>query len=135
MTGSAMVAMSMGVTVIGVAMVLVGAASMVATVMLWRSASVDSEVLAPLEVMADRRFARADDADRAGILDGVRPEGAEAPVLTTAAVALMREPASEPERPFKDPFPHDDDAVDIVPAAPPVIDPLLRRNTRERKSR
>lgn len=135
MTGSATLAMSMGVTLIGAAMVLVGIASMVATVLLWRSAAVDSEVLAPLEVMADRRFARADDADRAGILDNVRPEGAEAPVLAMAPVALMREPVSEPERPFKDPFPHDDDAVDIVPAAPPVIDPLLRRNNRERKPR
>jgi hypothetical protein len=34
----------------------------------------------------------------------------------------MREPISEPEKPFQDPFPHDDDAVDVLPS---IIDPLL----------
>ncbi len=64
------------VTGIGVVLVAVGFLLVVVTVRLWRAAAVDPEVLAPLEMMASRRFTRADDEARGRILDEVRHPGA-----------------------------------------------------------
>lgn len=125
--------MNMPVTIVGTVMVGLGCVLLITTVMLWRSAAEDPEVLAPLEVMADRKFAKADDRDRTELLNAVRPDGAEAPLLSSSFQTLARQPVSEPVRPFRDPFPHDDDAVDVIPVAPPIIDPLLRNNDTERK--
>jgi hypothetical protein len=41
---------------------------------------------------------------------------------------LAREPISEPQRPYRDPFNHADDAVDVVENTVPIIDPLLNIN-------
>jgi hypothetical protein len=99
-----------------------GLALLVATLAFWRSAIEDPAVLAPLEIMADRSFARADQAKRTEMLNGVRTDGAEPIIHHVAPATLMREPISEPEKPFHDPYPHDDDAVDVLPS---IIDPLL----------
>lgn len=126
-----LVATNMVVNVIGGGLIVLGLVLVVVTVAFWRSAVDDPAVLAPLEVMGDRRFARADDGRRVEILNSVRPDGAERVSEHIAPPVLVREPASEPERPFRDPFPHDDDAIDVVerprPVVPDIIDPLLNQ--------
>ncbi len=122
-------ASSLLVNVIGVGLVVIGVVLIFVTVAFWRSAVEDPDVLAPLEVMGDRRFARADDERRIEYLNDARPAGAETVSASAAPPVLVREPVSEPVRPFRDPFPHDDDAVDVVdrprPVVPDIIDPLL----------
>lgn len=122
-----LLASRVSVNLLGAGLVVLGLVLLVVTLLFWRSAVEDPEVLAPLEVMADRSYARADDAKRLALLNQVRPEGAEPVVHHAAPPVLTREPLSEPERPFDDPFDHSDDAVDIV-AAPSIIDPLLNQN-------
>ncbi|MEY4010657.1 MAG: hypothetical protein RLZZ93_1350 [Actinomycetota bacterium] len=75
MSPTALVASDMAVNALSVAMILTGVVLFVVTVRFWRSAGEDPEVLAPLEVMGDRRFARAGEEERLGILNSVRPEG------------------------------------------------------------
>jgi len=125
------VAANMTLHLVGVGLVVLGLVLLVTTIVLWRGAVADPEVLAPLEVMADRRFGRADNAERMAILNTVRQEGSELVDMSHDAVALFREPLSEPVRPWRDPYPHDDDAVDIVPMVPAVIDPLLKNNRKD----
>jgi len=125
------VAANMTLHLVGAGLVVLGLVLLVTTVVLWRGAVADPEVLAPLEVMADRRFGRADSVERVAILNTVRKEGSELVDMSLDAVALFREPLSEPNRPWRDPYPHDDDAVDIVPMAPSVIDPLLKNNRKD----
>lgn len=108
-------------------MVLLGVVLFVVTVMLWRGAVNDPAVLAPLEIMADRRFARADDEARHGMLDEHRGTAPDVTMEEIESAVLFREPVMEPDRPWVDPFPHDDDAVDIVKSETNVIDPLLRQ--------
>ena len=112
----------LSVNLIGGGLVVLGLALLVATLAFWRSAIEDPAVLAPLEIMADRSFARADQAKRTEMLNEVRTDGAEPIINHVVPAVLMREPISEPEKPFRDPFPHDDDAVDVLPS---IIDPLL----------
>jgi hypothetical protein len=128
MSPEVVIASNMTVNIIGFGLIVLGVVLLIATLAFWRAAVEDPEVLAPLEVMADRRYARADELVRAEMLNQVRPDGAEAiePQVATPSV-LTREPLSEPERPFRDPYPHDDDAVDIVPS---VIDPLLNQRNK-----
>lgn len=125
------VAANMSLHLLGVGLVVLGVVLMITTIVLWRGAVADPEVLAPLEVMADRKFGRADNVERVAILNTVRQEGAELVDVSHDAMALFREPISEPIRPWRDPYPHDDDAVDIVPLAPAVIDPLLKNNRKD----
>jgi hypothetical protein len=125
------VAANMTLHLVGAGLVVLGLVLLVTTIVLWRGAVADPEVLAPLEVMADRRFGRADNAERMAILNTVRQEGSELVDMSHDAVALFREPLSEPVRPWRDPYPHDDDAVDIVPMVPAVIDPLLKNNRKD----
>lgn len=66
-------ASNFSVNLIGGGLVVLGVALLVATLAFWRAATEDPEVLAPLEVMADRRFARADHERRAALLNSVRP--------------------------------------------------------------
>jgi hypothetical protein len=117
-----LIASKLSVNLIGGGLVLLGLVLLVATLAFWRSAIEDPAVLAPLEIMADRSFARADQAKRTEMLNGVRTDGAEPIIHHVAPATLMREPISEPEKPFHDPYPHDDDAVDVLPS---IIDPLL----------
>lgn len=129
MRSPSMFAADLTVNAVALGMVVLGAALFLVTLRFWRSAGEDPAVLAPLEVMSDRRFARADDDGRTAILNEVRPDGAEHPAEIVAPSVLDHEPA-EQERPFRDTFDHTDDAVDVVdePAAvPQVIDPLLSR--------
>jgi hypothetical protein len=115
-------ASKLSVNLIGGGLVILGIVLLIATLAFWRSAIGDPEVLAPLEIMADRAFARAGQAKRTEMLNEVRTDGAEPIIHHVAPAVLMREPISEPEKPFRDPFPHDDDAVDVLPS---IIDPLL----------
>jgi hypothetical protein len=115
-------ASKLSVNLIGGGLVILGIVLLVATLAFWRSAIEDPEVLAPLEIMADRAFARAGQAKRTEMLNEVRTDGAEPIIHHVAPAVLMREPISEPVKPFRDPFPHDDDAVDVLPS---IIDPLL----------
>ena len=117
-----LLASKLSVNLIGGGLVLLGLVLLVATLAFWRAAIEDPAVLAPLEIMADRSFARADKAKRTEMLNGVRTDGAEPIIHHVAPDTLMREPISEPEKPFHDPYPHDDDAVDVLPS---IIDPLL----------
>ena len=132
---SSLVASSVVVNIIGGGLVVLGLVLVIVTLSFWRSAVEDPEVLAPLEVMGDRRFARADHERRVEILNKVRPAGEQPVVTSQAPPVLVREPASEPERPFRDPFPHDDDAIDVVerprPVVPDIIDPLLNQRRAE----
>jgi len=125
------VASSMSVNVLGIGLIVLGLVLLVVTLAFWRSAVEDPEVLAPLEVMADRSFARADETKRLALLNQVRPDGAEPVVHHVAPPVLVREPLSEPERPFRDPFDHADDAVDVVPQTTSIIDPLLNQTHEE----
>ena len=128
MTIGLLLASNVSVNLIGGGLVLLGFALMFATLAFWRSAIEDPEVLAPLEVMADRSFARADEDKRQELLNRFRPEGADLILDHVAPAVLLREPQSEPEKPFRDNFPHDDDAVDVLP---PIIDPLLSQHNSE----
>lgn len=119
---------SMGINLIGGGLILLGLVLLIVTLSFWNSAVEDPEVLAPLEVMADRRFARADDTHRLAMLNNVRPEGADPIVHHVAPSMLSREPASEPVRPYRDPFNHADDAVEVVANTNLIIDPLLNNN-------
>ena len=125
------VASQMTVNLLGGGLVVLGLVLLVVTLVFWRSAVDDPEVLAPLEVMADRAYARADDSKRLALLNQVRADGAEPIVHHAAPAVLAREPLSEPGRPFRDPFDHSDDAVDVVPTSPSIIDPLLNHNNTE----
>lgn len=119
---AALLATDAMVNILGVGLIALGLVLLVITISFWKSAVEDNSVLAPLEVMADRRFARANDSRRLAMLNKVRPEGAEPVTQLASPPVLLREPVSEPAKPFHDPFPHDDDAVDVVPS---TIDPLL----------
>lgn len=126
-----LVASSMSVNVLGAGLVVLGLVLLAVTLRFWQSAEEDPEVLAPLEVMADRSYARADDTKRLALLNQVRPAGAEPIVHHIAPDVLAREPLSEPVRPFRDPYDHSDDAVDIVSTSPTIIDPLLNQTQEE----
>lgn len=117
-----LLASKLSVNLIGGGLVVLGLALLTATLAFWRSAIEDPAVLAPLEIMADRSFARANEVKRTEMLNDVRTDGAEPIIHHVAPAVLMREPISEPEKPFHDPYPHDDDAVDVLPS---IIDPLL----------
>ncbi len=126
-----LLASSMSVNALGVGLIVLGLVLLFVTLGFWRGAVEDPEVLAPLEVMADRSFARADETKRLALLNQVRPEGAEPVVHHAAPPVLAREPLSEPVRPFRDPYDHSDDAVDVVAAPTSVIDPLLNQQQEE----
>jgi hypothetical protein len=128
MSSLAVFSSSVGINLIGGGLILVGIVLMGVTLSFWKAAVEDPEVLAPLEVMADRRFARADDTYRLALLNSVRPAGADPVVHHVSPAMLAREPISEPQRPYRDPFNHTDDAVDVVENTVPIIDPLLNIN-------
>lgn len=122
------IASSVSINILGGALIVLGFALLLITLSFWKSAIEDPEVLAPLEVMADRKYARADDSRRLAMLNMVRPEGADPVVHHAVPTMLVREPVSEPERPYRDPYNHADDAVEVVKNPMSVIDPLLNNN-------
>lgn len=71
------VAGSFTVDLIGAVLVVLGVALVWTTVVFWRGSTEDNEVLAPLEVMGDRRFGRLDDSDKLALLNDVRPVGVQ----------------------------------------------------------
>ena len=71
-TGSTMVVLIVLLVALGVAMVVIA-------VWLVRSTRSDAPALAPLEVMGDRGFSKADTDDRTTKLTTVRPDGAPPP--------------------------------------------------------
>ncbi len=148
MLSSAVIAANTTVNVIAVGLIVLGVVLFVVTIAFWRGAVEDPSVLAPLEIMQDRKFARADVEERVLLLNEVRAADAPAAALTQPVSPLMRAPLTEPNRPFRDPYPHDDDAVDLVrrdgtnrdvvepddvKVVPAVIDPLLNRQRRPRQ--
>ncbi|MFM7262770.1 MAG: hypothetical protein ACKO1X_03350 [Acidimicrobiales bacterium] len=129
MRSLSLLATDVTVNAVALGMVLLGVALFAVTLRFWRSAGEDPAVLAPLKVMGDRRFARADQEGRTTILNEVRPSDADHPAEIVAPPVLDHEPA-EKERPSRDTVDHTDDAVDVVDApsvVPQVIDPLLSR--------
>lgn len=65
-------------------LVAIGLALAMIAVWLWRTTRPDPELLAPLEVMGERKWRRADPVAQHRTLDDVRPEGAE-PLTPSAA--------------------------------------------------
>ena len=124
----ATISSSMSINALGGGLIVLGIVLLVVTLSFWKSAIEDPEVLAPLEVMADRKYARADETRRLAMLNMVRPVGADPVVHHVAPTMLVREPASEPVRPYRDPYNHADDAVEVVDNPVTVIDPLLSIN-------
>ena len=95
-------------TLIAFVCVVVGIALARMTWWFWNEARPESPALAPLEIMSDAAYDKADEAQRAAMLDAVRM-GAE--------TLVPRRPVSRPERIAKVP-------VDNAPRH--VIDPLLK---------
>ena len=76
-------AVSLNFTAMSLLVVAAGLAS--ATVWFWKSARPEPDSLAPLEVMSQRDFAQADDAERKQMLNSVR------------AMPVIDRPAEPPE--------------------------------------
>ncbi len=78
------------VTSIVALLVALGLALTMVAVWLYRTTRPDPELLAPLEVMGERKWRRADPVAQRRTLDAVRPEGAE-PLTPSAAPPLIDE--------------------------------------------
>ena len=70
---------------VAMSLLLVAAGLTLATVWFWKSARPEPDSLAPLEVMSQRDFAEADDAERKQMLNSVR------------AMPVIDRPAESPE--------------------------------------
>jgi hypothetical protein len=103
-------------TLIALVCIVVGGALARMTWWFWNEARPESPALAPLEIMSDAAYEKADEAQRAAMLDAVRMSVSNAPVAQPIRSA-PKKPAGRTERAFKDP-------VDTVPRH--VIDPLLK---------
>lgn len=118
------------VNLIAGGLILFGLGLLSATIVFWRSAHPDPELLGPLEIMYDRKFARADEQERLALLNQYRPLDADPIIESQAPTVLSREPDSEPSKEVLDPFSHDDDAVDVIQnpsVVPDLIDPLIHQ--------
>lgn len=58
--------------IVGVALIVAGIALLGVTAWFWRSARADDPVLGPLEVIGDRKFKEADEAERKEMLRQAR---------------------------------------------------------------
>ena len=58
-------------------MIVVGGGLVGVTIWFWNAARPDLEVLAPLEIMGDRNFVMASDAEKVRLLDAVRIDVSE----------------------------------------------------------
>ena len=95
-------------TLIALVCVVVGIALARMTWWFWVEARPESPALAPLEIMSDAAYGKADEAQRVAMLDAVR---------MGANTLAPRKPVSRPERKVDAP-------VDNAPRH--VIDPLLK---------
>ena len=82
----------------------------------WVEARPESPALAPLEIMSDAAYGKADEAQRVAMLDAVRMSPSKNPVAKPTRTT-PRKPISRPERTVEAP-------VDNVPRH--FIDPLLK---------
>lgn len=116
------------VTSIIALLVALGIALAMVAVWLFRTTRPDPELLAPLEVMGERKWRRSDPVAQRRTLDAVRPEDA-APLTPSAAPPVIDEAfeAGPAAGGFDDL--HDDgddsDRVDSHPVDPPVFSPPL----------
>ena len=125
-----MIGSQLFVNLIAGGLILFGLGLLSATIVFWRSAHPDPELLGPLEIMYDRKFARADEQERLALLNQYRPLDADPIIESQAPTVLSREPDSEPSKEVLDPFSHDDDAVDVIQnpsVVPDLIDPLIHQ--------
>ena len=58
-------------------MIVIGGGLVGVTIWFWNAARPDPEVLAPLEIMGDRNFVMASDAEKVRLLDAVRIDVSE----------------------------------------------------------
>lgn len=102
------------VAVVALLFVLASAGLAGLTVWFWRNSALESPVLAPLEVMSERRFRKATDEDRVKMLEMARSLVAERPM------------PNDPE-PMDEWVVEDEEVAEVDEPAPVVIDPLLGR--------
>jgi hypothetical protein len=95
-------------TLIALVCIVAGCALARMTWWFWNEARPESPALAPLEIMSDAAYGKADEAQRVAMLDAVR---------MSAATLAPRMPVSRPR-------PTPEDPVDSAPRH--VIDPLLK---------
>ena len=127
---SAMIGSQLFVNLIAGGLIFIGLGLLSATIIFWRSAHPDPELLGPLEIMYDRKFARANEQERLALRNQYRPVDADPVVESEAPAVLSREPDSEPLKEVLDSFSHDDDAVDVIQkpsVVPDLIDPLIHK--------
>ena len=101
-----------------IALVCIGAGGALArmTWWFWTEARPESPALAPLEIMSDAAYGKADEAQRVAMLDAVRMSSSKNPVAKPTRTA-PRKPTSRPDRIVETP-------VDNAPRH--FIDPLLK---------
>ena len=103
-------------TLIALACVVVGIALARMTWWFWVGARPESPALAPLEIMSDAAYGKANEAQRVAMLDAVRISASKAPFAQPIRTA-PRKSVDRLERTIEDP-------VDNAPRH--VIDPLLK---------
>ena len=62
----------MSLKFLGLAMIAIGGGLVGVTIWFWNAARPDPEVLAPLEIMGDRNFIKANDREKIRLLNSVR---------------------------------------------------------------
>ena len=103
-------------TLIALICIVVGGALVRLTWWFWNEARPESPALAPLEIMSDAAYGKADEAQRVVMLDAVRVSVGRNPVAKPVR-AEPRKPVGRPQRVVETP----------VPESPRhVIDPLLK---------
>lgn len=120
------------VALVAVLCIAASAGLAVLTLWFWRNARLESPVLAPLEVMSERRFKKASEDRRQTLLDEVRglasaPRVAPQKPAVKAAVATFVDVEDDPifEEPIEDEWYADTE--ESSEAVAPIIDPLLGR--------
>ena len=103
-------------TLIALVCVMAGIALARMTWWFWVEARPESPALAPLEIMSDAAYGKADESQRSAMLDAVRMGTSKAPAAQPVRTA-PRKPVARPMRTIEDP-------VDNAPRH--VIDPLLK---------
>lgn len=103
-------------TLIALVCVVVGIALARMTWWFWDEARPESPALAPLEIMSDAAYGKADEAKRIAMLDAVRMNSSKKSI-TKPIKTTSRKPVSRPERTVNA-------SIDNAPRH--VIDPLLK---------